>query len=72
VRSYGWLAVVTATVLSACSGGGSMSSTVPAAVTGSGTASDNVRQVECHVGVPTPAHSMMYALLKPYIMGTPA
>jgi 2-dehydropantoate 2-reductase len=24
------------------------------------------------LGVPTPAHSMMYALLKPYIMGTPA
>jgi 2-dehydropantoate 2-reductase len=24
------------------------------------------------LGVPTPAHSLMYALLKPYIMGTPA
>jgi 2-dehydropantoate 2-reductase len=24
------------------------------------------------LGVPTPAHSMMYAMLKPYIMGTPA
>jgi 2-dehydropantoate 2-reductase len=24
------------------------------------------------LGVPTPTHSMMYALLKPYIMGTPA
>ncbi|HVQ69686.1 MAG TPA: ketopantoate reductase C-terminal domain-containing protein, partial [Bradyrhizobium sp.] len=24
------------------------------------------------LGVPTPTHSMMYAMLKPYIMGTPA
>jgi 2-dehydropantoate 2-reductase len=24
------------------------------------------------LGVPTPAHGMMYAMLKPYIMGTPA
>jgi 2-dehydropantoate 2-reductase len=24
------------------------------------------------LGIPTPAHSLMYALLKPYIMGTPA
>jgi 2-dehydropantoate 2-reductase len=24
------------------------------------------------LGVPTPTHSMMYAVLKPYIMGTPA
>jgi 2-dehydropantoate 2-reductase len=23
------------------------------------------------LGVPTPTHSMMYAMLKPYIMGTP-
>ena len=24
------------------------------------------------LGVPTPTHSMMYAMLKPYVMGTPA
>ena len=24
------------------------------------------------LGVPTPTHSMMYAVLKPYVMGTPA
>ena len=24
------------------------------------------------LGVPTPSHSLMYAALKPYVMGTPA
>jgi 2-dehydropantoate 2-reductase len=31
-----------------------------------------VAELGRQLGVPTPAHSMMYALLKPYIMGTPA
>ena len=31
-----------------------------------------VVQLGRELGVPTPAHAMMYALLKPYIMGAPA
>jgi 2-dehydropantoate 2-reductase len=31
-----------------------------------------VAELGRQLGIPTPTHSMMYALLKPYIMGTPA
>jgi 2-dehydropantoate 2-reductase len=31
-----------------------------------------VAELGLKLGVPTPTHSLMYAMLKPYIMGTPA
>ncbi len=34
--------------------------------------SGKVVELGRQLGVPTPAHSMMYAVLKPYVMGTPA
>ena len=34
--------------------------------------SGKVVELGRQLGVPTPTHSMMYAVLKPYIMGTPA
>ena len=55
MRGYGWLAVTLMTALTACSGGGGASSALPS--TGqqnAATATDTVRQIECHVGSPGP------------------
>src|ERR1035437_856457 len=65
MRGYGWLAVALVAALSACSGGGGGGgAVVPPAQQQqqqqqqTAPAMDTVRQVECHVGSPSPAPTL--------------